>query len=359
MKPKSSIQKSQKAKIEFTKVFLATLLLIFVNQFIMAQTVHTVDNRSDSGAMYTTVQAAIDAAVAGDIIHIHPSATNYETSVFVNKTLTLKGLGHNPANANGVRALIPYIYISGNAPNCRIEGMAFWFSLPSGATDVSGATFINNNITGSISGGSNADDWEIYGNIFSNSTTYDNIVQGNSTNWIIANNIFRRRVNSLDQYSVFVNNIMVLSGTGSPIAFVACDNPTVSNNLFLFPDAATGVGISSSTITYTNCLTYSYATSTIADLSGANNYNNMDPLFESIPTALTDYYNNDYRLATGSPGENGGFDGTDIGLFGRNFVFDVNGRPDQTPYPTSIDITNILVSPGQDLNVLFQASQKQ
>ena len=75
MKTKSFKPGNQVTRFGTTKTFFLTLLLILVAQFTFAQTVHTVDNRPGSGAMFTSLSAAITAAVSGDIIQIHPSPT--------------------------------------------------------------------------------------------------------------------------------------------------------------------------------------------------------------------------------------------------------------------------------------------
>ena len=370
MKTKILQLKSQKTKLESTKVFLAMLLLLFVCQFTMAQTIHTVDNRPESGAMFTTIQAAINAATAGDIIHVHPTNQTYYdngSNITINKTLTIIALGHNLLNeTNNYRASVFRFFIA--APNCVIQGMNIVGALSASGSDATGLKLINNRIAATVSGSSIGDNWEIRGNYFYRGGSYSNsITQGTASNWIIANNFFHRGIiDSLEPLTVFTNNIIAYSVHNSNM-FSNCDNPTVTNNLFLFVGSTpnpSGVILSTSTIDFANCLTYDYAgtPSSMPDLPeqmGATNYNNMEPVFENIPTAIPELYNNDYRLATGSPGEDGGSEGTDIGVFGLNFPFDVDGRPDLTPYPTFINITNVLVSPGQDLNVLFQASQKQ
>ncbi len=54
------------------KTLKITLLCCLISSFTFAQTVHTVDNRSQSGAMFTDLQEAINAATAGDIERIPP-----------------------------------------------------------------------------------------------------------------------------------------------------------------------------------------------------------------------------------------------------------------------------------------------
>jgi len=122
----------------------------------------------------------------------------------------------------------------------------------------------------------------------------------------------------------------------------------------------TEFGTSGSTnLDFRNNLTFSYIGNTITALSGTN-LDNTNPMFTTAPAATEhDFYNNDYHLLGASAGINYGTDGTNIGIYGNNFLFDMQGRPDLMPYPSTITINNNVVAPGQDLNVNFTAAQKQ
>lgn len=120
------------------------------------------------------------------------------------------------------------------------------------------------------------------------------------------------------------------------------------------------ISTNSSNLDFRNNLTYSYVGNTLVALPGTNNLDNTNPMFVNAPTTTeNDFYGNDYHLAAGSPGINYGTDGTNIGIFGNNFLFDSQGQPDLMPFPTSIFINNNVVAPGQVLNVNFTAEQKQ
>jgi len=74
---------------------LNLLFLLFCVAHAFAQTTLTVDNSPNSGAMYQSVQAAIDASAVGDTIYIHPSPTSYG-NITVTKTFHFRCLGHAP-----------------------------------------------------------------------------------------------------------------------------------------------------------------------------------------------------------------------------------------------------------------------
>jgi hypothetical protein len=345
---------------------LLSLLFLIGVHFAYGQTIHTVDNRNESGAQFNTLQAAIDAAVAGDIIYVHPSPTTYG-NITIKKTLTLVGLGHNPNNANGERAFLGNISFNGtaDASNTTITGLEFGSVSSYNCANCDGIKLINNRIKDVIAGwaSGNSDNWVIEGCfIFSTSYFWPSISPAaTDSNWQIRNNfIYRFYLNYLSNTTILTNNIIAHNG-GNVLFFQYADAPMVANNIFLFTGAATEVGLdANSTVSFNNCMTYSYSGQTISALSGAGNLDNTDPLFTNVPVNnVTDFYNNDYSLTAGSPGKNGGTDATDIGLFGNNFAFDNNGRPELMPYPISMIINNSVVQPGQDLNVDFSAAIKQ
>lgn len=347
------------------KTLNISLLLYFFCLFVNGQTVRTVDNRNQSGAQFTDVQAAIDVSVSGDIIQVHPSSTAYG-NITINKTLTIFGLGHNPENSNGKVAMLDVVTFTGNSGSSELKGLQIG-TINSGttanSTNLSNIHIINNRFTtqifGSLSEGL-SNNWVIEGNYFSSNS--DGLIQPRNTShsWQIKNNVLRGGLFGLDNTFIVTNNIFI---TTAPVFnfFRQCNNPLVNNNMFLATHSdLTEVGIPNSTITFENNITYNYMGTTIADLSGSGNLNNQDPLFETILNGnITDFYNNNYDLGAGSPGINAGSDATDIGVYGNNFIFDTNGRPNLTPYPESILITNSVVAPGQTLNVNFSAAQKQ
>ena len=87
---------------------ISLLIALLISAIVSAQTVYTVDNNEGSAAAYTSVQAAINDASAGDIIYIQPSPNGYG-DIQMTKTLTIYGLGHNPELNNGLVATVSNI----------------------------------------------------------------------------------------------------------------------------------------------------------------------------------------------------------------------------------------------------------
>ena len=46
--------------------------------------------------------------------------------------------------------------------------------------------------------------------------------------------------------------------SGNTTVFSSCNSPIVANNIFLFTSLGTGVGLTSSTVNFQNCMTYSF-----------------------------------------------------------------------------------------------------
>ncbi|MFC0604195.1 hypothetical protein [Winogradskyella pulchriflava] len=350
-----------------TKLLLTTIALILF-QFAVAQTVYTVDNRPESGAQYTTVQAAIDAASAGDVIYIHPSPTSYG-SVNVTKTLKLVGPGHNPENSDGLTADLSTIALHADSANSIITGLVLSnITAYSLGTNTHGIHIINNRITNYIDGyafDGQSNNWIVEGNYFDAGSYLTDCIRANNLNNLqVRNNIIKGQISSSNHTNVFTNNLFIQEDpSGDAQVFVGSNgitSPIVANNMFVFTDAdITGLSSTGTAITYTNCLTWKVAGGTpLPALSGSGNLDNTDPQFANIPTSLTDYYNNDYSLNAGSPAIGSATDSGDLGIFGRNFPYDINGRAHSMPYPEAMTILNTVVQPGQDLNVEFQATQK-
>ena len=349
-----------------TKLLLTTIALILF-QFAVAQTVYTVDNRPESGAQYTSVQDAIDAASAGDIIYIHPSPTGYG-SIDVTKTLKLVGPGHNPENSDGLTANLTSIDLYADSADTVITGLVINnISAYSFGSNTHNVHIINNKISSSIRGyytSGHSDNWIVEGNYFTTSYSGNSIDADELNNLQVRNNIIKGEIAYSNHTNVFTNNLFLQEDpSGDAQVFVGSNgitSPIVANNMFVFTDAdITELTSTGTPITYTNCLTWKAAGGTaLPALPGSGNLDNTDPLFANIPTSLLDFYNNDYSLSGGSPAIGAATDGGDLGVFGRSFPYDTNGRPHSMPYPEEMTILNTVVQPGQDLNVEFQATQK-
>lgn len=337
-------------------------IIIFMGLFFwtltsQSQNVITVDNRPNTGADYSSLSDAVTNAIVGDTIQIHPSSTTYGSTGNVNKRLVFVGMGHNPANSMiSERARISTITFTGNSANSLVTGLEISSVTITSPIDVTGIRIINNKILSYINGSNStaSNNWIIEGNIFINGYINPQI---NTNGWLVKNNIFDNnsqfQIQNCNDQTSFLNNIVVSSSGNFANN---CENPIVSNNVFILEGNTTIVNLNNSTAIFSNNLTRNVQGQTVTVLSGNNNLDNTDPGFSFAFGDIADYYNNDYNV--NGAAEDAGTDNTDLGVFGAGFAFDVNGRPDDFPYMTNIDITNPSVPMGQDINVTFTAEKK-
>lgn len=341
------------------KTIITFFCIGFISFTMQAQPkVITVDNNPDSGANYTNLATAIANSMVNDTIYVHPSATSYG-NITITKPLVIMGPGHNPANSNGTTANVAGISIGGYCANTIITGLVIGYVSYTTATDADNVKIVNNRIDSYIATNPYAttfyDDWVIEGNYFN--AAYVN--PGGAAGWIIKNNIFNNTTYAIYNFNdtnSFINNI-VINTTGN--FATGCTNPIVNNNIFILKTNIVNVGLASSTIQFNNNLTINVEGFTVNLLNGNNNLDNTYPNFVDAPLiTISSIYDNNYDLAGSSAANDAGTDGTDLGVFGANFKFDVNGRPDVWPYMTSLTITNTSVASGQDINVEFTAEKK-
>lgn len=356
------------------KTSILKLTFLLFGSSLFAQTTWTVDNRPGTTAQFTTLQAAHDAATAGDFIYVHPSPNTYG-SLSIRKKINLRGIGHNPELANGERAFIQSITLSRNSTeltsssNSSISGLSI-----NSIQDQNEAAFLNvliqNNRINSMTF------YQVYnfiiqGNVFNSEGSYSIFFNSLShANNIISHNIFNMVSNTSPTFAILngliasdtvSNNLIMMNFSGDTNTFFNnCNNPTVNNTIFALGNTAviSSITTNASTINFQNCLTFDYGGQTIAALPGTNNLNNTNPQFTAIGSPANpvfDYAKN-YKLAAGSPAINAGSDGSDLGIYGQGFLFQMKGYPFDLPYPTKINITNAIVEAGGTLQVNIKAN---
>jgi len=341
---------------------------------LSAQNTWTVDNRQGTTAQFTSVQTAHDAASPGDTIYVNPSSTSYG-NVTITKTIHLRGLGHNPELGNGLKATLGTITLStfaGNPShpsNSSFVGLNFTDLINSATTTTLGyfKLLIQNNFIVSMNLGNTKGGIIVQGNIFN--TPFAQSIIGVGGDILISHNIFNITSHGFDTQGAIVNansstiisnNIFIFSGTsGNPGIFANSNSPIVNNNIFVINNSVSNdFRNPNSTVSFQNCLTFSYGGQTLPVLAGINNLNNTNPLFASIgnPENPLFNYSKNYKLKTGSPALNAGSDGTDLGIYGQGFMFQMRGYPFELPYLTSININNTVVQAGSNLDVAIKAN---
>ncbi|MFN8346014.1 MAG: hypothetical protein U0X91_13465 [Spirosomataceae bacterium] len=326
-----------------TILLLISFQLVAIS-FLFAQTIRRCNN--NPGVMgvniYTTIQAAHDAAAAGDIIYVEPTTTNYG-SLTMTKQLTIIGNGYTPSNPvtvvpidsrssaiadivfnNGSQnSLLTGIYVNSNGvgnikinvPNititrCKIQGGIVFGMTVSGTPQT---TYYGNSalITKCIlAGGANLD-------IPANASgpgfycSFLNNISGGLGGFI--NSTFTNN-------SIFgqLTNLTTCTVTNNIIALSCCTAVTGNGNAI-----ANNIGTFGTTLPASNGNVNDATLSTIFINSAANNLG---------------YVDSDYRLSASSPAKEIGSGGIDAGAFGGANPYVLSGLPS---YPI---ITNFTTS---------------
>lgn len=378
---------------------LTTFLLVITVHVSIAQSTLIVDhnfNAPTGSHIYSTIQAAVTAASAGDIIQIQPSSTAYG-NVTIDKQLTIMGIGFNltkeiPYQSNlGNITLTSNVGSTENASGTIITGLTFntltLGTVPGPSYTLADVT-IHNCVIATISGpnaGATLDNLEIYGNNITSSLRIYNLITGSS--WI-RNNVFR--ANYLDIRSAtpstitITNNIIyayitiIASTTTVPIlnnnfigtspstyAFSVIDEKIVSNNIFYGRTPAANAAGTSSGNLVNSIFTYNLSISTGNDAlppagatnTGSNNLVGVSPALTNVPVSSTWSSTYDYTLELGSLAIDAGSDGTDIGITGGFYPWTEPNLILKTSSAPTIEILNssAIINPGDPLPVRVKA----
>lgn len=365
----------------FTKTLLAIITLLL--NFNLNAAVLTVSNWSAIPAQYTSVQVAIDAANANDVLYVHGSPTSYGDPT-INKTLTIIGAGINPTGQNQNKTTFSSILVNG-ASNCSFVGITT-SSLNTGYSCL-GVSLDRCNIGGlSYSGGGGGRSFTI-----TNSFIYGGLNFSDTQDLLISNNYFCASSyitsGSPELNAAITNNAFIGGFTGSYYSNATLCGANSGNSLGILTNAIFtnnifyGVPILP---TLTNCVfnnNLTYATNnntlvfpgaiTVGTIVNANpgfvnmgdplilpcnNYSNSGNSLSQIAT----YFNQiNLALAPGSPALNTGLGGVNLGPTGGAASFDyrTQNRP-RIPQMQSLIINNSAIPLGGTLNVQIQG-QKQ
>lgn len=348
---------------------LTLLLLLALTAFTAnAQTILIADNNANrpTGAnIFSTVQAAVNAAVPGDIVYVQPSDIKYNETVTISKRIKLKGAGFTSdlgtrtssvttvnlvTSADGINAIansefsglsIDYIYfITGDVGSFTFNDIIFencnWYYMRSSGNHRSiNNLIIRNNRFAEVSLGSN--------NVNSNVRIYKNIIAPdnytslirltNATDPLISNNLFFPFPSGgYDIRPIGINNSTnvriehnVFSRAISLPTFEYLQNAMVVNNIFygITPDCINTTNTFRDNVFSNNLVLTSGAvvpppSNPVSSNfhSGINNIVGVSPLFTNAPISngYTDTYN--YTLQVGSPCIGAATTGDNIGPSG-------------------------------------------
>ena len=381
-----------------------SILFVFVitAHVTLAQpTTHIVDHNfnAPTGAnVYSTLQAAVDAAADGDIIQVQPSATAYG-NVTLDKKITLIGIGFNLTKEIPYQSTVGQVYLTRNAASAEnasgslITGLTITtinLGTQNGAAYTLSDVTIHNcqiaTITG-VNGGVPLNNLLIYANDITSSVRVYNLVTGDS--WF-RNNVVR--ANYLDFRSVspstvtITNNILycyihiTAATTSIPIlnnnfigtspstySFSVINEKIITNNIFYGRTPAANAAGSASGNLINSIFTYNLSISTGNDAlppagasnSGSFNLVSVSPEFENVPVSSTWSSAHDYTLKTvpTSAAIGAGSDGTDIGITGGFYPWIEANLVLKTSAGPTIEIlnTSTIINPTDPLPVRVKA----
>jgi hypothetical protein len=328
-----------------TKSVLFALTLLFTLTAAHA-TIRTVSNNNNSPGQYTDFASAHTASSNGDTIYVSGSPYNYNTFA-VSKRLTIVGTGHNPQKQAPLRSFVDYVYFYTGSNGAKVIGMeVYYFNTQAG--DIDNIEIRNCKITYQIyAQHGTASNWIIDGNVFVYTAAN---IRGtcNQDGFRIRNNVLNGSIenfsNCQNNYHYVENNIFLRNAD----AFADCYMFYVNNNVFYRANPYTS-GVSA---TYSNNISYQCTNN---GFPNGTNQTNVNPQFVSFPNAGAYFdYSYNFNITNGSPADNGGTDGTDMGVYGGSGDYDRDGLP-RLPYIASYNIANPTISPGGTLNVTFKS----
>lgn len=308
------------------KTFSLLTFSLFASAFFAKATVHTVNNNLNGPGLFTSIQAAHDAATDGDTIYVAPSPSAY-AGADLSKKIAIFGAGMRPGEKKDNSA---YSFLNGEircnngSSNSIICGILFNNNIIRVRNGANNIQVLRNYWSGGgnhilFEGGTYAG-WLIANNYFVNSCNGHciNLQNQTVTNFLIVNNVFSENTgcnvaligNFANSANCLFANNLVYGQTGDG-AFTSCSNLIVENNIF-HTTGPTGC----SNCVFNNNITFGtgqddlpYGTNT-----GVSNVANTDPQLTSFSVTKYDPYQN-FQPA-GGPAKTGGVGGTQMGVYG-------------------------------------------
>jgi len=318
-----------------TLLTCSMILLVFSYGFAQQPTIHVANNNTNAPIgdhIYKSLQEAVNAASAGDIIHVVPSVTDYG-EVTIEKKLAIYGIGFYPDKDIRLISLVRNLYIGPNASGTQISGLVIIDHI--GLAPNSSSTYSLNDIVIA-----NCEVPRIYreccnANILSNILIKSCVIRdyialpndATLSNALITNNIIFGYISAgnatLINHNIFISTL----GSGNK-AFDYLSYCVVTNNIF-YGRSPQSINVSEGN-QFNNNLS-SGTNDLPPPASGVGNIgsNNIfaDPQFTKVTSTTSYIFTDDFRLKAMSPGKGKGSDGTEIGVFGGTTPFKPNGTP--------------------------------
>jgi hypothetical protein len=324
--------------------YFGFLALLFATTFNTLQAkIWRVNNGTGVVADFTTVQAAHNAAAAGDTIHLEPSLNDYG-NLTMTKRLTIISTGSfstsNPnLQSDPKHALVGNVNISNTGANGSVLSVRFnnGFNISSGVSNISLVNCVadgaddNANCCGRPYVDINNADNIIVSKSFVGSLRFTN----NSNNIVVNNSIVWGLIDNDGTSDGVITNNVFRAGYANDAASIS--NCVVANNIWN-KNLATS---------FTNCnVGNNFAPGTGTAPSGFT-FVDMSTVFVDANGGFVD---NVYQLKAGSPAIAAGEGGIDCGAFGGGSPFKLG----VTPAIPSIYKLNVPAAPaGNSMNIIF------
>ncbi|RZK93195.1 MAG: hypothetical protein EOO62_32275 [Hymenobacter sp.] len=322
-----------------------------------AQTIRRVNNTGVSVTgvnVYSTLQAAHDAASSGDIIYLEPSNITYGALTCV-RPLTIIGNGYYLSQNTGLQvdireSIVDAITFANGSAGSRITGCNITGTLSIGASTITiernrlstSYTYIGYNpaigsvgVTGIVYRQNIVENgYLVY--LYPGSTAATAI-----SNINIANNILTGGISSSGQYTR-MSNILISNNVIGSIANpnsqygIDADNAVIKNNILTY----TGTGMNFPP--RNNAYSYNIAGNSAFGTANGNQQNVSAANLFVGGTASTD---GAYQLRVGSPAIGTGESGVDVGAFGGAVPYRLSGIPN---VPTIYQYSQLVL--GNSLN---------
>jgi len=359
------------------KLLLLSFALFASFNFSLAQTIYTADN--NPGAIGgtnvflgpTALTDAIAAASGGDIIHVVRSSNDYGATT-IDRPLSIFGIGLNPDTDGNNRSIVSTISITDPiASGTRLSGLWINTILNLGGTagTLSNLLIENSNIfrIHQVSGSTLISNVIIRNNMFGNGNTLTeeaiSLVSGSVSLIVIANNVIIGASTASHGHGAVAasngtsieNNLFIGSSSTVRYAFEGLSGCSVKNNIFYGLQPHGGVSGS----TFENNISYNTGSagtdvfSTASGNTSVGNKESMNPQLVNVPYSATiNITTFDPSLVPGSPAENAGEDGTDMGVYGGPAPMKLSGT--LIPLIQSLTLPSMILK-GNDLPVQIKA----
>lgn len=321
-------------------ILLANCVLLLNTTY--AQTIRRVNNNPDVTGVnvYTTAQAAHDAAVANDILIIEPSVNTYG-NLTLTKPLKIYGNGYF-LNVNTELKADQRSSILGTVVLATGSSGSSFYGISSGVfnNQVGGTAYNVTNITiercnvSSINlttpysngqGTASLSNFTIRGN-YVGTISFNPISPAMISNVFVSNNIITFSLNNGGSGAQYTSNISVLNNTfyfAGGSVYLTLGNSAFENNLLAYQNP-NGLVLTLSFVNVSTSYNASYGSHFEAINGNLNNYD-VAASFVGTGSGLSD--DERVQIKSGSSLKTAGSAGTEIGAYGGTTPYVVSGIP--------------------------------